>query len=60
MTRQLRIVMPGGVYHLISRGDERNNIFRDEEDRKTLLGFLDTACREYECNLYVYTYQVKA
>jgi REP element-mobilizing transposase RayT len=30
MARQLRIVMPGGVYHLIARGNERKNIFRDD------------------------------
>lgn len=54
MARQLRIVMPGGVYHLIARGNERKNIFRDDVDRKMMLKFLDIACRKYECHLFAY------
>ncbi len=39
MSRPLRICIPGGVYHLNSRGNAREAIVRDDSDRR---GFLDT------------------
>lgn len=33
MARPLRICVPGGVYHVIARGNERAAIYRDEADR---------------------------
>lgn len=39
MARPLRIEYDGAVYHVTSRGNERKNIFKDNEDR---LLFLDT------------------
>ena len=39
MARPLRIEYDGAVYHVTSRGNERKNIFKDDEDR---LLFLDT------------------
>jgi hypothetical protein len=37
MARQLRIEYAGAIYHVMSRGDRRETIFLDDEDRK---GFL--------------------
>lgn len=34
MPRQARLDIPGGLYHVIARGNERHDIFRDEADRK--------------------------
>ncbi|MEK6581810.1 MAG: transposase [Nitrospirota bacterium] len=39
MARPLRIEYDGAVYHVTSRGNERKNIFKDDEDRSL---FLDT------------------
>ena len=39
MTRPLRIEYPGAVYHVTSRGNARQEIFLDDEDR---FGFLET------------------
>ncbi len=33
MARQLRIQYEGAIYHLMSRGDRREEIFRDDLDR---------------------------
>ena len=33
MARQLRIEFHGALYHVLSRGNERNLIFRDDSDR---------------------------
>jgi hypothetical protein len=34
MPRKLRVEYPGAIYHLINRGDRREDIFRDDDDRK--------------------------
>jgi len=34
MPRQARIDIPGGLYHVIARGNERREIFRDDSDYK--------------------------
>ena len=34
MARQLRIQYEGAIYHLMSRGDRREEIFRDDLDRR--------------------------
>jgi len=39
MARPLREEFPGAVYHVTSRGNERKEMFRDDQDRKM---FLDT------------------
>jgi hypothetical protein len=33
MSRPLRIEFDGAVYHITARGDRRENIFEDDEDR---------------------------
>lgn len=46
MPRQLRIEYPGAIYHLMNRGDRREQIFKNDFDRKrfvtTLKGFSPT------------------
>jgi|Kansoi300Nextera_1026150.scaffolds.fasta_scaffold38489_1 hypothetical protein len=37
MPRQLRIQHDGAIYHLMSRGDRREEIFRDDLDREDFL-----------------------
>ena len=34
MSRKLRIEYPGAMYHVMNRGDQREDIFRDDEDRE--------------------------
>lgn len=45
MTRPLRIEFPGAIYHVTSRGNARQVIFEDDEDRQS---FLDTLTRVAE------------
>ena len=33
MPRKLRIEYPGAIYHVMNRGDRREPIFRDDEER---------------------------
>ena len=43
MARKLRVEYPGAIYHVINRGDRREPIFRDEEDRQKFLASLGEA-----------------
>jgi len=40
MARQLRLEFTGAIYHVTSRGNARNAIFIDDEDRKMFMGYL--------------------
>lgn len=46
MPRPLRIEYPGAIYHAMSRGDRREAIYRDDEDRATFLRTLAAACEK--------------
>jgi putative transposase len=44
MARKLRIQYAGAIYHVINRGDRREPIFKDDEDRQRFLVTLGEAC----------------
>ena len=44
MARKLRVEYPGAIYHVMNRGDRREPIFRDDEDRQRFLETLGEAC----------------
>jgi putative transposase len=44
MPRQLRIEYPSAIYHVMSRGDRREDIFVDDVDRQDFLKTLAEAC----------------
>jgi REP element-mobilizing transposase RayT len=44
MGRKLRIEYAGAIYHVMSRGDRREPIFKDDQDRETLLELLGQCC----------------
>jgi hypothetical protein len=52
MARQLRIQYKGAIYHLMSRGDRREEIFRDDLDRKSFLATLGAACQKFCLGCY--------
>lgn len=54
MTRPLRIEFPGAVYHITSRGNTKQLIFLDEEDRKTFLNVLSSVVTRFNwvCHAY--------
>ncbi|HHN66033.1 MAG TPA: addiction module toxin RelE [Nitrospirae bacterium] len=54
MARPLRIEFEGAVYHITSRGNERKDIFQDDEDRKTFLDILQKVILRYNwlCHAY--------
>ena len=52
--RQLRIQYEGATYHLMSRGDRREEIFRDDLDRKSFLQVLGAACEKTAWQVHAY------
>ena len=48
MAREFRVQYPGAIYHVMNRGDQREAVFRDGEDRQKLLATLGEACRKTE------------
>jgi REP element-mobilizing transposase RayT len=54
MARPLRIEFSGAVYHLTSRGNARQNIFRVDEDRHNFLDLLSKACDRYQWRCHAY------
>ena len=48
MARPLRIEFPGAVYHVTNRGDRREPIFVDDDDRQALLEVLGAALARFD------------
>ena len=54
MARQLRIQYAGAIYHLMSRGDRREEIFRDDVDRERFLEALGATCERTGWQVHAY------
>ena len=44
MARSIRIQIPGGFYHVMARGNRREKIYADDDDRRFFLQTLAEAC----------------
>ena len=54
MARKLRVQYPGAIYHVMNRGDRREPIFKDDEDRERFLETLGEACRKTDWQVHAY------
>ena len=54
MPRKPRIWYPGASYHIMCRGNQKHDIFKDNEDRNVYLKFLRAAKKDY--NFFLHTY----
>jgi REP element-mobilizing transposase RayT len=54
MSRPLRIEFPGAVYHLTTRGDRREPIYRDDTDRLVHLNLLAQAMDRFDAQVLAY------
>jgi REP element-mobilizing transposase RayT len=54
MPRKVRIEFAGALYHIMCRGDRREEIFRDEQDRELFLSTLGQVCER--CGFVVHSY----
>lgn len=54
MARKLRVQYPGAIYHLMNRGDRREAIFKDDQDRRCFLETLGQACDKTGWQVHAY------
>ena len=54
MPRQLRREYAGAIYHVMNRGDRREEIFRDAADRRLFLAALTEACGKTHWQIHAY------
>ena len=54
MSRPLRIEFPDAVYHVTSRGDRREPIYRDDADRRLHLEVLAQAADRFDAQVLAY------
>jgi REP element-mobilizing transposase RayT len=54
MARPLRIEFAGAVYHVTSRGDRRESIFVDDQDRGALLEVVGHALSRFDAEMLAY------
>ena len=54
MPRPLRIEYGGAIYHVINRGNQRQGIFRDDQDRQRFLDTLGEVCARTEWQVHAY------
>ena len=50
----LRVQFPGAIYHVLSRGDRREDIFLDDTDRQEFLKTLAEACQKTGWQVHAY------
>ncbi|GAB4112575.1 MAG: hypothetical protein Kow00103_02290 [Candidatus Caldatribacteriota bacterium] len=54
MPRAARIISCTGIYHIIIRGINQQNIFSSDNDYKKFLHILSKCCRKSACEIYAY------
>ena len=54
MPRKIRVEYPGAIYHVLSRGDRREEIFLDDVDRQDFLKTLAEAGQKTGWQVHAY------
>src|SRR6266478_4691902 len=54
MPRTMRVEYPGAIYHVVDRGDRREDIFVDDVDRQDFLKTLAEACQKTGWQMHAY------
>ena len=54
MPRKLRVEYPGAIYHVLSRGDRREDIYLEDVDRQDFLKTLAEACQKTGWQVHAY------
>ena len=54
MPRKLRIEYTGAIYHLMSRGDRREAIYKNDVDRQDVIKTLAETCQKTGWQVHAY------
>ncbi len=52
--KTFKLELAGGLYHVTSRGDRRENIYDNDDDREKWLEILGNTCRRFNWRCHVY------
>ncbi|MDR3564235.1 MAG: transposase [Negativicutes bacterium] len=52
--RKLRLEYPGAIYQVMNRGDRREAVFQDHQDRQRFLETLGEACQKTSWQIHAY------
>lgn len=54
MSRPIRLQFPGAVYHIMSRGNDRQKIFKDDKDYQNFLAVFSDMLKKYNVICYAF------
>jgi REP element-mobilizing transposase RayT len=54
MTRQARLQVSDTIYHITSRGDRREEIYKDDVDRQNWLRVLNDVCQRFDWRVHAF------
>ncbi|MBM3860613.1 MAG: hypothetical protein FJ395_13310 [Verrucomicrobia bacterium] len=54
MARPIRVEFPGAVYHVMARGNEYREVFRDEQDRKRFLETVEEMVERFSMRVHAF------
>lgn len=54
MPRKMRVQFPGALYHVMSRGDQRDDIFFDDLDRHDFIKTVAEACQKTDWQVHAF------
>jgi len=54
MPRQARIVIPGELHHITQRGNYRQNVFLEDQDRIVYLKYLNEQAKKHHLDIFAY------
>jgi REP element-mobilizing transposase RayT len=54
MPRQARLDVPGALHHIMVRGNDKANIFSDDQDRSEFLQRLGENIVDAKCSVYAW------
>jgi len=54
MARKLRVEYEGAIYHVMNRGDRREAIFKDDQDREQFLATLGEGCGKTDWQVHAF------
>jgi putative transposase len=54
MARPIRVEYAGAVYHVMARGNDRREVFREDRDRRRFLQTPGEAVEQFGLRVYAY------
>ena len=54
MPRKLRLEYAGAICHVMNRGDRKEEVFRDDQDRQRFLATLGEVCQKTDWQVHAY------